>query len=106
MKVNSRLILSAAFVPFVWAVACDKESTSPAESREVEELRASLAPYASLGLAKNAGYSAAITDCMSNGESSVVRLCHLREAVRSSLGKLLHRRDVTTRTAPLCMTCA
>jgi hypothetical protein len=34
----------------------------------VEQLRASLAPFASLGLAKNAGYKTAITDCMSNGD--------------------------------------
>jgi hypothetical protein len=34
----------------------------------IEALRASLAPYSSLALAKKAGYNAALTDCMSNGD--------------------------------------
>lgn len=34
----------------------------------VDGLRASLDAYSSLTLAKNAGYSTAITDCMSNGD--------------------------------------
>jgi hypothetical protein len=38
----------------------------------VETLRGSLAPFASLSLAKNAGYSAALTDCMSNGDEGAM----------------------------------
>ena len=35
-------------------------------------LRASLDPYASFTLAKNAGYSTMITDCMSNGDEGAM----------------------------------
>jgi hypothetical protein len=74
MKVSIRPILCAALVPLAWAVACGGSSTtSPAPQQTtlpagVEALRASLDPYASLALAKKAGYSTAITDCMSNGD--------------------------------------
>ena len=69
-------ILYAAFLPFLWPEAC---GTSPAPSttsttppRELEALRASLAPYSSFALAKKANYSTAITDCMSNGDEGAM----------------------------------
>ncbi|MEP6834051.1 MAG: hypothetical protein ABJB74_11680 [Gemmatimonas sp.] len=71
---NKRItaIVGAAvlLVPLVWAVACnDKDNvTEPTVPAGVAELRASLAPYSSLALAKAAGYNTAITDCMSNGD--------------------------------------
>jgi len=72
MKISIRPTLYAALAPLAWAVACGGSSTtSPAPATlpaSVEALRASLDPYASLALAKKAGYSAAITDCMSNGD--------------------------------------
>jgi hypothetical protein len=73
MKTVIRIALCAAVVPVVWAAACKSDSTTaPAEPQGVEQLRASLAPYSSLALAKNAGYSAAITDCMSNGDQGAM----------------------------------
>lgn len=74
MKTSIRFILCAAVaVPALWAVACrDDNTTAPAVPQGVEQLRASLAPYTSLALAKNAGYSAAITDCMSNGDEGAM----------------------------------
>ncbi len=73
MKVSIRPILFAALVPLAWAGGCGggSNSTSPAPESlpaSVEALRASLDAYTSLALAKKAGYSAAITDCMSNGD--------------------------------------
>lgn len=70
MKVRTVLIAVASLVPFVWAAACsDKDDvTAPTVPPAVAELRASLAPYSSLALAKTAGYATAITDCMSNGD--------------------------------------
>jgi len=73
MKIIIRAILCAALVPVVWAGACtNDDATSPALPQGVEQLRASMAPYASLSLAKSAGYSAAITDCMSNGDEGAM----------------------------------
>ncbi len=77
MKIRNALVLSAALAPIVWAVACgsDDNATGPAPTvlpAGVETLRTSLAPYSSLALAKAAGYSAAITDCMSNGDEGAM----------------------------------
>ena len=60
-------LATLAVVVAAAAAACNS-STSPKEPDGIEELRASLAPYTSLTLAKNAGYSTALTDCMSNGD--------------------------------------
>ena len=69
MRFINRIILSVVMLSLgvVWACGSDK-ATSPTIPADVEALRASLAPYASLSLAKTAGYSAALTDCMSNGD--------------------------------------
>jgi hypothetical protein len=72
MKVCIRPILFAVLAPLAWAAACGGDNgTSPAPESlpaSVEALRASLDAYTSLALAKKAGYNAAITDCMSNGD--------------------------------------
>lgn len=69
-RVTTALIAAVTLMPFVWAVACDDkdEVTAPAVPAGVADLRASLAPYSSIALAKTAGYNTAITDCMSNGD--------------------------------------
>lgn len=76
MKISNRLMLSAALLPFVWAGACGGDkATSPAPATlpaDVEALHASLAPFSSPNLAKAAGYSTAITDCMSNGDEGAM----------------------------------
>ena len=76
MKVRMSLILCAA-VSFAWAGACSSNDntdspTAPTLPQDVETLRQSLAPYTSLALAKQAGYSTAITDCMSNGDQGAM----------------------------------
>lgn len=52
----------------IWA--CN--STAPSDPAGVDLLRASLAPYSSLALAKTAGYTTALTDCMSNGDQGAM----------------------------------
>jgi hypothetical protein len=62
-------ILFAALLPFVLTEARSNSHAPPAEPPDgVEALRASLAPYSSFALAKKAGYTTALTDCMSNGD--------------------------------------
>jgi hypothetical protein len=41
---------------------------APTEPTGVSALRTAVEPFSSFALAKNAGYTAAITDCMSNGD--------------------------------------
>ncbi|HEX4681914.1 MAG TPA: hypothetical protein VH277_04350 [Gemmatimonadaceae bacterium] len=53
-------------------LACSSSTTAPSEPAGVAALRESLAPYSSLTLAKNAGYSTPITDCMSNGDAGAM----------------------------------
>ena len=74
MKINMKYVLAALLVPAVWAVACSNDDTTapPIAPAGVDELRQSLAPYASLTLAKAAGYGTAITDCMSNGDEGAM----------------------------------
>jgi hypothetical protein len=75
MKLLSRITVAAALVAVAWATACSNsgqsgptEPAAPPTPAAVEALRATLAPYASLKLAKDAGYDTQITDCMSNGD--------------------------------------
>lgn len=66
-----RLLLSSALTlgAGVLMLACGAtKSVAPEEPTGVEALRASLAPYTSLAMAKSAGYDVALTDCMSNGD--------------------------------------
>lgn len=74
MMTRTRLIQGVTLLSLAWVGACnDKDSTtSPTLPPGVEELRASLAPYSSLALAKNAGYNTPITDCMSNGDEGAM----------------------------------
>lgn len=68
--ISKALLGVVSILPFVWTVACSDKNdvTTPVDPAGVAELRASLAPYSSLALAKNAGYNTPITDCMSNGD--------------------------------------
>lgn len=69
MKGRSRSMPIAVLLLAVVASACGSDkSTAPEVPPAVEQLRESLAPFASLSMAKSAGYSTAITDCMSNGD--------------------------------------
>ena len=69
MRYLNQLIRYATLFLLAFAPACGSgDATSPGTAGDVAALRASLAPYTSLALAKNAGYSTALTDCMSNGD--------------------------------------
>ena len=73
MKISIKHVLYALVLPAIWVAACSSDdTTAPAAPAGVEELRQSLAPYTSLTLAKAAGYNAAITDCMSNGDEGAM----------------------------------
>jgi hypothetical protein len=63
------LLAPVAIGAVIWACSND---TAPGEPAGVELLRASLAPYSSLALAKGAGYTIALTDCMSNGDEGAM----------------------------------
>ena len=74
MSRTTRLALSVATIAVAaGAVACGSDAaTAPTLPTAVEALRASLAPFASLTLARSAGYDVALTDCMSNGDPSAM----------------------------------
>ena len=61
--------LFVMLLPLAFTAACgDDEVTSPNVPAGVEELSASLAPYSSFALARQAGYTTMLTDCMSHGD--------------------------------------
>ena len=61
--------LFVMFLPLAFTAACgDDKVTSPNVPAGVEELSASLAPYSSFALARQAGYTTMLTDCMSHGD--------------------------------------
>jgi hypothetical protein len=69
MKTTNRIILTAVLLPAATILACGRDTTTaPAVPAGIDALTASLAPYASPNLAKAAGYSTQLTDCMSNGD--------------------------------------
>jgi len=74
MRVRTTLLIAMVIAPVLWGVAChdDDGPTVPPIPADVQALKASLAPYSSLALAKTAGYAAAITDCMSNGDEGAM----------------------------------
>jgi hypothetical protein len=73
MSISHRIVLYGSVLGLALAVACNPDSvTTSVVSPDVVALRASLAPYASLGLAKTAGYNTPITDCMSNGDEGAM----------------------------------
>jgi hypothetical protein len=73
MNINLRLVIRLAGLTaasLAWACGRDGSTapTAPPTPPQVDALRASLAPFVSFARAKEAGYSAALTDCMSNGD--------------------------------------
>ena len=78
MTVTKRLTLSklsifVGMATLAWAAGCNSENTtSPVASAGVDVLRTALDPYTSFTLAKNAGYTTALTDCMSNGDEGAM----------------------------------
>ena len=74
----------------VMAGACGGSSTEPSEPSGVAALRQSLEPYSSFALAKNAGYSTALTDCMSHGDDGAMGIHYANTALIDGTADSLH----------------
>ena len=79
MNIRNRYTALAAVAVLLLGltVACSDDDdeagpTGPQFPPAVETLRAALAPYTSLAIAQNAGYSTALTDCMSTGDEGAM----------------------------------
>ncbi|MGH7678866.1 MAG: hypothetical protein ACRENU_10395 [Gemmatimonadaceae bacterium] len=73
MKVRNRFAICATLLVSAWITGCAMAvATPPALPPAVKSLRAGLEPYTSRELAKKAGYTAVITDCMSNGDEGAM----------------------------------
>lgn len=70
MRWYHRLIGGIGTIGAACALACggSDRTTAPRTNPDIDALRASLAPYTSLALAKAAGFTVALSDCMSNGD--------------------------------------
>jgi len=89
MNVNLRFIRRAILLSFAFAAACGDDPASPSLPTDVEALRAALAPYSSLALAKQAGFTA-ITDCMSNGDEGAMGVHFANTALFDATADALH----------------
>jgi hypothetical protein len=68
MKSTDRILIWALLFLAVLA-GCEGDATLPSDSPPgIAELTTALAPYTSFAQAVSAGYGAALTDCMSNGD--------------------------------------
>ena len=74
----------------VMAAACGGSSTAPSEPSGVAALRQSLEPYSSFALAKNAGYSTALTDCMSHGDDGAMGIHYANTTLIDGTADSLH----------------
>jgi hypothetical protein len=73
MRMRKHVVAGVTSLFIAVMLACGGgDTTSPVLPPDVEALRASLAPYASFSLAKSAGYTVALTDCMSNGDQGAM----------------------------------
>ena len=68
----------------------DNKVTTAPEPNGVAALREALAPYTSFTIAKNAGYNAAITDCMSNGDAGAMGVHYANPALLDATADPLH----------------
>lgn len=73
------------------AMACSDATTeAPTLPQGVLALRAALDPFTSLAIAKNAGYSTALTDCMSNGDVGAMGVHYAKTALLDAVADSLH----------------
>jgi hypothetical protein len=73
MKNTTRRILYATLIiPAAWAAACRGNDAIAPLPDGIEALRASLTPFVSLSVARDAGYDVALTGCMSNGDEGAM----------------------------------
>lgn len=90
MTRSLRPIQLTALLVLVSATACGRSTTSPTVPPGVAALRESLAPYTSLALAKGAGYSTALTDCMSNGDEGAMGIHYANTNLIDAIADSLH----------------
>ncbi len=90
MKRRIHPVWFAALLSLASLGGCKDSSTSPPEPSGVAALRESLAPYASLALAKAAGYNTAITDCMSNGDEGAMGIHYAKTGLIDGVADSLH----------------
>ena len=83
------LTMALVVVAGIAAVACSDSTTAP-EPDGVTALRQALAPYSSFALAKSAGYSTALTDCMSNGDVGAMGIHYARPSLIDGVVDSLH----------------
>jgi len=89
MKRSFRFIGLTAMLVVV-AGACSRSTTAPAEPAGVALLRQSLEAYSSFTLAKNAGYSTALTDCMSHGDDGAMGIHYANTSLIDGVADSLH----------------
>jgi hypothetical protein len=89
MKTSIPSKFRAGLLLLMFATPAGAQTTSvfPAE---VTALRESLAAYTSFGLAKKAGYSTAITDCMSNGDEGAMGVHYANPHLIDGVADALH----------------
>ena len=69
MEATNRFTAYVTLLSLLMAAACSGvNARTRTRPPAVDALLASLEPYSSLALAKEAGYATALTDCMSNGD--------------------------------------
>jgi hypothetical protein len=91
MKITTSLRMVASALPIAFAAACSKSSSTVAPlPADVQALRASLEPYSSFALAKNAGYTTMLTDCMSNGDIGAMGIHYGNPAYIDGVADPLH----------------
>jgi hypothetical protein len=92
MKTTIRSILVAGLLPLAWAATSGgaQALSTPRIPADVSALRAALAPYTSLALAKAAGYNTAITDCMSNGDEGAMGVHFAKTSLMDAVPDALH----------------
>jgi hypothetical protein len=74
MSLHLRTTFAAALLPLLGACAGGHTPKTAPVPEQIQALRVALAPYSSLALAKSGGYSAPITDCLSNGDEGSMGL--------------------------------
>ena len=81
MKTLNRITLGIILTAGIALFACSDGTSPEREPQGVSALRESLAPYASFALAKGAGYSTALTDCVSNGDVGAMGIHYARTSL-------------------------
>jgi hypothetical protein len=88
-RIGRTVLLLAPAVAGLVIWACSND-TAPQDPAGVDLLRASLAPYSSLALAKGDGYTTPLTDCMSNGDEGAMGVHWAKAGLLDAVADSLH----------------